>query len=279
MLEARNLYFSYRTEEKDVTFVLSGIDLILYQGEYISIIGPSGSGKTTLLKHFNGLLKPVFGEILVNGLLTTDEPDLMSIRRTCAMIFQNPDNQLVATTVEEEIAFGLENYKEDSERIQEQVDWIMRKLHISHLAKYPPHLLSGGQKQKVAIASALALHPTCLLADEPTSMLDPGSRRDLLRLLRSLQREMGLTLVQVTHDLEEAAQADRVLLLHQGRIMADGPPREVLTDPALLVSAGLVSTAAAVLAALLREDGIGLPQGIVQNQELVNSLCTLKRSS
>ncbi len=279
MLEARGLYFSYQPVEDGAPFALSGINLLVCRGEYISIIGPSGSGKTTLLKNFNGLLKPTSGEVLVNGRLTSHEPNLLPIRRICAMIFQNPDNQLVATTVEEEIAFGLENYRVNPKRIREQVDWAMRKLHITHLAEHPPHLLSGGQKQKVAIASVLAMRPQCLLADEPTSMLDPGSRQELLKLLRLLQRELGLTLVQVTHYLEEAALADRVLLLHRGEMAADGPPGEVLTDLDRLHAAGLASSTAAELAALLREDGIGLPQGIVQNQELVDSLCSLKLKS
>ena len=154
----------------------------------------------------------------------------------------------------------------------------MGKLNISHLAAYPPHLLSGGQKRKVAVASAIAMQPQCLLADEPSSMLDPDSRRELQELLRSLQRELGLTLLQVTHYLEEAALADRVLLLDRGRVTADGPPEKVLTDLGRLHAAGLTSSTAAELAALLREEGLALPAGIVQNQELVDSLCLLKPS-
>ncbi len=278
-MEARELYFSYLPEEDGAPFALSEISLVVKRGEHISIIGPSGSGKTTLLKNFNGLLIPTFGEILVDGLFTSHEPNLPPIRRNCAMIFQNPDNQLVATTVEEEIAFGLENYRVSSERIRKQVNWAMRKLNIFHLAEHPPHLLSGGQKQKVAIASVLAMRPQCLLADEPTSMLDPGDRRELLKLLQSLKRELGLTLIQVTHYLEEAVSADRVLLLHRGKVYADGPPGEVLSDLDRMRVAGMASTTAVELAALLRKDGIRLPGGIVENRELVDSLCSLKRKS
>ncbi|HHX87439.1 MAG TPA: energy-coupling factor transporter ATPase [Firmicutes bacterium] len=279
MLEARGLYFSYQPEEGGAPFALSGINLVVRRGEYLSIIGPSGSGKTTLLKNFNGLLKPTSGEVLVNGRSTSHETNLLPIRQVCGMIFQNPDNQLVATTVEEEIAFGLENYRENPARIRELVDWSMEKLNISHLAEHPPHLLSGGQKQKVAIAGVLAMRPQCLLADEPTSMLDPSGRQELLEVVQSLHRELGLTVIQVTHFMEEAALSERVLLLHRGKILADGPPEEVLTDLDRLRSAGLTSNVAVELAALLRKDGVRLPQGIVKNQELVGSLCSLRRKS
>ncbi len=278
MLEAREVSYSYLPGD-GAPFALKGINLAIKRGEYVSVIGPSGSGKTTLLKSFNGLLKPTAGEVRVNGLLTSHEPNLWPLRRSCSMIFQNPDNQLVTTTVEEEIAFGLENYGVPSEQIREQVNWVMEKLNISHLAQYPPHYLSGGEKQKVAVASVLVMQPQCLLADEPTSMLDPVSRRELQDLLRSLRRELGLTLVQVVHYLEEAAAADRVLLLYRGQVAADGPPGEVLTDLNLLHDSGLLPVTAVELAAFLREDGLALPKKIVSNQELVDSICSLKQKS
>lgn len=244
----------------------------------MAVIGPNGSGKTTLLKHFNALLTPAAGEVLVGGLSTSTEENLTEIRRRCGMIFQNPDNQLVATTVEEDVAFGLENQALPPEEIRNRVSEVMELLGLSGLAQHPPHLLSGGEKQRVAIAGILAMRPRCLLMDEPTAMLDPAGKEEVLTMVRRLNREQGITVVHVTHFPEEAAQAGRVLVLHRGRLVEDGPPSRVMTGLSFLHRLGLRGTLGTELAALLREDGFVLPPGLLHSWELVESLCSSARS-
>ncbi|HED24919.1 MAG TPA: energy-coupling factor transporter ATPase [Firmicutes bacterium] len=274
-IEARAVDFSYPGEEDSSGAALSGINLALKRGEYIALIGPNGSGKTTLLKLFNALLTPSSGEVLVEGLSTSEEENLPEIRRRCGMIFQNPDNQLVATTVEEDIAFGLENLALPSAEIRVKVQHTARLLGLSHLLRQPPHLLSGGEKQRVAIAGILAMEPDFILMDEPTAMLDPAGRREVLKTVAELNRRRGLGIIHVTHSPAEAALAGRVVVLDSGRLREDGTPREVLTDLALLHGLGLQGTAAVELAALLREDGFALDPQTLHSRELVESLCLL----
>lgn len=287
MLQARGLSFQYPPDApapgkkgKDkAPFVLAGIDLEIAAGEYVAIIGANGSGKTTLLKHFNALLLPTRGEVLVGGLSTAREDDRPAIRRRCGMIFQNPDNQLVATTVEEDIAFGLENYAVEPGEMRRRVGAAMRLLDLTPLAHRPPHHLSGGQKQRVAIAGVLALQPSCLLMDEPTAMLDHRGRREVLAAVNRLNREMGLTIVHVTHFPEEAALAGRVLVLHRGRVVVDGPPDEVLSSLPLLHSLGLEGTPAAEIAAPLRQYGLALPPYLYRLDDLIACLSHARAGS
>jgi energy-coupling factor transport system ATP-binding protein len=276
ILEAKGVRFVYPGDGEDNAGVeaLAGIDLAIRQGEYVALIGPNGSGKTTLLKHFNALLKPSAGAVLVGGLNTADEANLPAIRRQCGMIFQNPDNQLVATTVEEDVAFGLENYALPPAEIRRRVAESLHLLGLSELAQHPPHLLSGGEKQRVAIAGILAMRPRCLLMDEPTAMLDPGGQKEVLETVRRLNSGTGITVLHVTHFPAEAALAGRVVIMHRGRVAAQGPPARVLTDLPLLHGLGLRGTVAAELAALLREDGLRLSRELLHDWELIEQLCS-----
>ena len=274
IIEARNLVYRYPGEDEESSPALSGISLNLYRGEYVALLGPNGSGKTTLLKLFNALLAPSDGEVLVEGISTFEEENIPHIRRSCGMIFQNPDNQLVATTVEEDIAFGLENLALPSAEIRQRVGDVARLLDLEKLLQQPPHLLSGGEKQRVAIAGVLVMQPACLLMDEPTAMLDPSGRRDVLETVRELNHSQNISVIHVTHFPGEAACADRVVILDRGSLIRQGSPADVLSDLPLLHGLGLKGTAAAELAALLRQDGFSLKPKILHSRELVDSLCS-----
>lgn len=271
-IKVEGLRYGYAVEG-GVVEALAGIDLAIGQGEYVAIIGPNGSGKTTLLKHFNALLIPSQGAVIIFGLSTADEANYPEIRRQCGMIFQNPDNQLVATTVEEDIAFGLENLALPSREIRERVGDALHILGLTGLAQHPPHLLSGGEKQRVAIAGVLAMQPRCLLMDEPTAMLDPAGQEEVLKAVQKLNLEQGITVIHVTHFPEEAARAGRILIMDQGKVVADGNPVERLTDLTLLHQLGLQGTTGAELAALLRQDGFTLAPGLLHSWELSDALC------
>lgn len=273
LLETKNLTFTYPGQAGNSPPALGNVNLKIYEGEYVALIGPNGSGKTTLLKHFNALLRPGSGKVCVGGTLTSSEAAIPRIRALCGMIFQNPDNQIVGATVEEDVAFGLENMAVPPPEIRRRVDAVLELLNISHFAQFPPHLLSGGEKQKVALAGLLAASPRCLLLDEPTAMLDPESQAAVNETVRMLNREQGITVVHVTHFPEEAARARRVLVLDQGCLAREGPPSEILADLPLLRSLGLKTTAAAELAYLLREDGFPLCGGLLHNRELVEQIC------
>ncbi len=279
MIEAENLAYNYPGEE-DISFpALSGINLAVRRGEYLALLGPNGSGKTTLMKLFNALLVPSEGYVRVEGISTADEDKIAEVRRYCGMIFQNPDNQLVATTVEEDIAFGLENLALPPAEIQKKVIAVARMLGLEKLLQQPPHMLSGGEKQRVAIAGVLAMQPHCILMDEPTAMLDPAGRRDVLETVRQLNRNQGIAVIHVTHFPEEAVFADRVIILNQGCLVTKGSPQTVLSDIPLLYSLGLQGPAAAELAALLRKDGFNLPPQLIHSRELVQSLCSSEPKS
>ncbi len=273
LLETKNISFFYPGQANNPPPALEDIDLQISEGEYVALIGPNGSGKTTLLKQFNALLRPTSGEVYVNGRSTADENGISSIRGLCGMIFQNPDNQIVGATVEEDVAFALENLAVSPPEIRRRVGAALELLGISHLAAFPPHLLSGGEKQKVALAGLLAARPRCLLLDEPTAMLDPAGQAAVIDTVQMLNRERGITVIHVTHFPEEAALARRVMVLDRGRLVREGPPSEVLTDLPPLRALGLRTTAAGELAYLLREDGFPLPAGMLHNRELVEQLC------
>ncbi len=279
IVEAKNVDYYYPGEGENASPALSGVNLTVQQGEYVALIGPNGSGKTTLLKLFNALLTPTNGEVLVRGIPTTNEETLPEVRRTCGMIFQNPDNQLVATTVEEDIAFGLENLAISSAEIKRKVKETACLLGLERLLCQPPHLLSGGEKQRVAIAGILVMEPKCILMDEPTAMLDPAGCREVIETVRELNHRQNITVIHVTHFPEEAANADRVIVLNQGQLITSGPPEDILADIPMLHSLRLQGTAAVELAALLRKDGYPLPLKILHKRELVDSLCSLERKS
>jgi energy-coupling factor transport system ATP-binding protein len=273
IIEAKALYYNYAGEGEADSSALNGVDLRVDQGEYLALLGANGSGKTTLLKLLNALLIPSQGEVLVKGISTVEAERLDLVRQACGMIFQNPDNQIVATTVEEDIAFGLENLALPSGEIRRRVDAVAERLGLTHLLQHPPHLLSGGEKQRTAIAGILAMQPACILMDESTAMLDPAGRSEVLKTVKDLNQAESLAVVHVTHNPAEAVEADRIILLDQGRIIADGKPEEILTNLKLLHQLGLEGTVAAELADLLRQKGLNLPAAIMRNRELVDSLC------
>lgn len=273
IINAEGLIFNYETSTGTV-YALKGIDLEVLPGEYIAVIGPNGSGKSTLIKHFNALLTPARGEVRVGGLSVRENLNTEIIRQTCGMVFQNPDNQIVATTVEEDVAFGPENMGLASEEIKKRVENAMKTTGILNMAVSAPHLLSGGQKQRVAIAGILAMQPRCLLLDEPTSLLDPTGQQEIMNLIRKLNRDDGLTVIHVTHSMEEAAEADRVLIMYDGQIVHDGPPEESLSKVSRLREWNLEAPLAARLAEKLRISGIPVPRGIIKIDKLVDILCS-----
>ncbi len=234
MIRTENLCFSYK-EGKNV---LDHVNIHIKKGEFVAILGHNGSGKSTLAKHFNALLIPQSGKVYADGIDTCDEDKLFDVRQKIGMVFQNPDNQIVAAIVEEDVAFAAENLGVPSEEIRQRVDWALEVVGLSDYATYAPHLLSGGQKQKVAIAGILAMKPDCIVLDEPTAMLDPKGRRDVMKTLRKLNAD-GITIILVTHNMDEAVQADRVIVMSNGQVIQKGTPREVFGRVGEIRSLGL----------------------------------------
>ncbi len=255
---------------------LSGVNLEINAGEWVAVVGPNGSGKSTLAKHLNALLLPTEGKVLIDGMDTADEDNLWEIRRRVGMVFQNPDNQIVATIVEEDVAFGPENLGVPSPEIRERVDAALGRVAMSGYARREPHLLSGGQKQRVAIAGALAMQPLCLVLDEATSMLDPSGRAELLGLMAELNRNMGLTVIQITHHMDEALLAGRVLVMNEGRVILDDLPAAVFARETELQTAGLDLPTIVQLAAALRARGIPVPAGVLSAEDLVAALSEVR---
>lgn len=241
----------------------------------LAITGQNGSGKSTLARHFNGLLIPVSGKVLVEGLSTADKNNTAAIRRLVGMVFQNPDNQLVSSIVEEDIAFGPENLGLPPAEIKERVDWVLKTLNLQKLRSESPNQLSEGQKQLVAIAGVLSMKPRCIVLDEPTSHLDPRSRREVLENILRLNREEEITIVLVTHFMNEVVHCNRMIVMDKGKIALEGNPHEVFNHKEKILQLGLDFPVAAQLAAGLRRKGFNLPEDIIQTEELVNSLCRL----
>lgn len=273
-LAAEDLAFSYSTAEP-VVLALDGVSLQVGRGEFVAVLGMNGSGKSTLARHFNALLLPRAGRVLVDGMETSDEKHLWPIRDRVGMVFQNPDNQIVAAIVEEDVAFGPENQGLPSPQIRERVAQALATVGLTELRERAPHLLSGGQKQRVAIAGALALQPACLVLDEPTAMLDPAGRREVRDVVRRLNREMSITVVWITHFMDEAVEADRVFVMAGGRVELQGAPREVFAQPARLRALRLDLPPAVAAAERLRAQGLPLPDGLLTMEALVDELCRL----
>lgn len=259
-------------EQGESQFALHDIDLQIPQGEYLVILGHNGSGKSTLARHCNALLTPTSGRVLVADRDTRETSLQRAIRDTVGIIFQNPDNQIIATVVEDDVAWALTMRGMDADLIRERVASTMEAVGIAHLSQVPPHQLSGGQRQRLAIAGVMALRPRCILADEVTSMLDPLSRREIVRLLHQLNREYGLTIVQVTHLLEEAALAHRVLVMDSGRIVLEGTPVEVFADLERLRSLGLAIPEPLELAERLRQAGVPISREALTIEALAREL-------
>jgi len=277
-IDVRGLTYAYasdeHSEEKNHA-VLQGIDLQVAPGEYVVILGHNGSGKSTFAKQLNALLTPTDGRVLVCGMDTRDEAHRWEIRRQAGMVFQNPDNQIVGTNVAEDVAFGLENMGVSPDEMVRRVEEALAKLNIAHLAEQEPHQLSGGQKQRLAIAGIMAMRPSILILDEATAMLDPQGRQEVMEAVRQLNREEGITVIQITHFMEEALLADRVIVIHEGRIRLVGPPGEVLLQRDVLLDAGLDVPFAVELASRLRRQGIKLDENILHGEQLVEALWKL----
>ncbi len=277
LLDIKNLTFDYiiRDENNQVESsvrALGSVNLKIEAGDFVAVLGRNGSGKSTFAKMLNAILLPTFGEVLVIGMNTKDEEHLLDIRRNVGMVFQNPDNQIVANVVEEDMAFGPENLGIPSEEIRQRVDTVSHMVGMEEYMLKSPNKLSGGQKQRVAIAGVLAMKPKCIVLDEPTAMLDPIGRRDIIETVSRLNREEGITIIMITHYMEEAAAAKRVVVIDKNKIRMDGTPREVFSDYRRIRQFGLDVPQVTELAGMLKTAGIPLSDGILTVEELIGEL-------
>ena len=280
MLETHDLYFRFRDEDLETGEVaydeiLHGINLNIEKGSFTAILGHNGSGKSTLAKHFNAILLPSGGKVYVKGMDTADERNLFGIRSTAGMVFQNPDNQIVAAIVEDEAAFAPENLGVEPKEIRRRVDECLEIVGMTEFAHSEPSKLSGGQKQRVAIASVLTMEPECIILDEPTAMLDPKGRDEVIRTIKKLNREKGMTVVLITHYMDEAVQADRVIVVDDGKIVLDDIPKKVFAQVGKLQELGLDAPQVTQLAHMLNGDGFDLPQDILSVDEAAEELIKL----
>ncbi len=275
ILRTQDLHFSYPAADGAPSLVLDGVDLTIEDGSFVAVLGHNGSGKSTLAKHLNAILLPSGGAVYVSGIPTTDEDRLLDIRRTVGMVFQNPDNQIVANVVEEDVAFAPENLGVPSDEIRRRVDDALKAVGMYEFREHAPHLLSGGQKQRVAIAGVIAMQPRCIVLDEPTAMLDPIGRADVLRTIKTLNRTRGVTVVLITHHMDEAAQADRLVVMARGKVVADGAPKEVFQDVEGLRAVGLTVPQTTELLWELRQEGLPLPLDALSDEECAQALYDL----
>ena len=252
--------------------VFKDLNLTIAEGTFVAVLGGNGCGKSTLAKHFNSILLPCGGKVYVCGMDTSDEEKTMSVRRNVGMVFQNPDNQIVANVVEEDVAFGPENLGVASPVIRQRVDSALKQVGMYEYREHAPHLLSGGQKQRVAIAGIIAMQPKCIVLDEPTAMLDPQGRREVMQTITALNREKGITVVLITHHMDEAAQADRVVVMHEGAVVADGTPREVFAKVELMHNIRLSSPETVELCYELNKNGFRLPLDRLNPEECAQAL-------
>lgn len=274
IIEFQNVSFRYDSEEESVQLplVAENLNLQIHEGEFVAILGHNGSGKSTLAKLTNAILLPTSGKVLVDGMDTNEEDLKIKIRQTVGMVFQNPDNQIVATIVEEDVAFGPENLGVEPKEIRRRVDESLKAVGMYEFRKREPHRLSGGQKQRVAIAGIIAMLPRCIVLDEPTAMLDPRGRQEVMSTMLKLNREMGMTVVFITHFMDEAVQADRVVVMDDAKIIMDGKPKEVFKQVDRLEEIGLDVPQPTKLAQLLRQEGYNLPDDILDVDECIEKL-------
>jgi len=273
LIKIKNLSHIYNYHKKDQIKALDSINIEIKNGDFISIIGSNGSGKSTLAKHMNCLLLPTSGDIWVDKMNTKDKNKIWEIRRKVGMVFQNPDNQIIATTVEDDIAFGLENIGINTKLMRERVDWALEVVEMQEYKKSEPHLLSGGQKQRVAIAGAIALHSSYLVLDEPTAMLDPRGRKEVIDIVKKLNREENITIIHITHLMEEAAEFNQVIVLDKGKIALKGKPEEIFTQIEALKQLRLDVPQITELALRLNKKGIDICPHILKVEDMVKSLC------
>ena len=275
ILETKDLRFRYDEEEGPSPVVLDGVDLQIEEGTFVAVLGHNGSGKSTLAKHLNAILLPSGGKVYVDGMDTADEEKLMDIRRTVGMVFQNPDNQIVANVVEEDVAFAPENLGVPPEEIRRRVDDALKAVGMYEYREHAPHLLSGGQKQRVAIAGVIAMQPRCIVLDEPTAMLDPIGRSEVLKTIKQLNRTSGVTVVLITHHMDEAAQADRLVVMSRGKVIADGAPREVFKQVEALKEVGLTVPETTELLWELQKAGVDVSLDALSDEECAQTLYQL----
>ena len=281
MLRSEKLEFTYTIEEEDGTvaeamYALQGVDISVQKGEFVVILGHNGSGKSTFARHINALLEPSAGTLWIQGMNTKEEDKIWLIRQKAGMIFQNPDNQMIASVVEEDVAFGPENLGMQPERIRASVKEALEAVGMMEYRKSAPTRLSGGQKQRIAIAGVLAMKPECIVLDEPTAMLDPKGRKEVMKTLWKLNKEDKMTVIHITHYMEEAVNADRIIVMDHGKVVLEGTPRQVFTEVELLKQYGLDVPQMTELAYRLRKDGLDIPADILTTEEMVNALCQLK---
>ena len=269
IIDAQNVHYSY---EEELSEAVRGVSLQVYKGEFLCILGHNGSGKSTLAKLLNGLFTPTAGSVTVCGMDTKDEDKQLDIRKSAGMVFQNPDNQLVATIVEEDVAFGPENLGVPQPELRNRVDDALAAVNMSEFARSSPHKLSGGQKQRIAIAGVLAMQPEIMIMDEPTAMLDPMGRREVINTVMRLNREQGITVVLITHFMEEAALADRLIIMHEGRINLEGAPRDLLIQIDKLKELSLEAPEAAYMAYRLNKEGIPVDKRVLSVKELADEI-------
>ncbi len=279
IIACEQITFAYNSPEEQpavpVQNILQGLDFQVERGSFVTVLGHNGSGKSTLAKHFNAILLPQGGSVYVNGLETKIEENLLEIRSHVGMVFQNPDNQIVATIVEEDVAFALENMGVPSQEIRQRVDDALRSVGMYDYRLRAPHQLSGGQKQRVAIAGIIAMRPDCIVLDEPTAMLDPRGRREVMDTIKELNRAYGITVVNITHFMDEAAKSDRVVVMDGGKILLDDIPEKVFAQVELLKSVGLDVPQATELIYRLRQEGYDLPPECITAEDCIAALCRL----
>ena len=272
-IEINDLSHEGKGAEGQSTLALSHVNLTIDEGEFVAVLGTNGSGKSTLAKHLNAILLPSDGSVTVDGMDTRDASHIWDIRQSVGMVFQNPDNQIIAAVVEDDVAFGPENLGVPSAEIRKRVDDSLALVDMSKFAQFAPHLLSGGQKQRIAIAGALAMHTRCLVLDEPTAMLDPVGRQEVLSTVKRLHDEEKITVVYITHFMEEATAADRVVVMEKGKVLMNDDPHNVFSHVEEMKRCGLDVPLAAEISWKLKKQGFMLPDNIITDEELVASLC------
>ena len=277
IIETKDVWFHYQNEDFEnenapIKQVLKGISLDIKRGEFVAVLGHNGSGKSTIAKHFNAILTADKGTVLVDGIDASDDERLFDVRQRVGMVFQNPDNQIVATIVEEDVAFALENLGVEPVEMRERVDNALKDVGMYKYREHAPHQLSGGQKQRVAIAGIIAMCPDCIVLDEPTAMLDPIGRKEVMKTIKKLNRENGVTIVLITHYMDEAAKADRIVVMDSGKTILDGTPKEVFKNVELLKSVGLDVPQVTELAFGLRNNGVDIPDDIITEEECIEEI-------
>ena len=278
IIETKSLSFSYPADEgEEPVRALDGVSLPIEKGSFVVVLGHNGSGKSTLAKTFNAVLLPTDGQVLVEGMDTRDESLLLDIRRTVGMVFQNPDNQIVANVVEEDVAFAPENLGVPTPEIRQRVDDALTAVRMSPFVTHAPHLLSGGQKQRMAIAGVIAMEPACIVLDEATAMLDPIGRQEVLSTVHRLNREKGITVVLITHHMNEAEEADRVIVMNGGQVAMDGTPQAVFSQVERLRDMGLTVPDTVDLLDRLRRDGVDVPLDALTVEECADAICAALR--